>query len=172
MIPNRPTRLEFVRFAAIVAAVAGLLSGSSALGADQRGGRQRDSFSAMSMGRMTRSLNLTDDQAKQIKAIYDSHTADRAARSQAVKSAREALQKATVAVPLNESAIKSAAQAVGQAEGDSALLEARIRASGRRAPEPRSAAEIRELPRERVWPRPSLRVPGKRLTRSFLFSSA
>lgn len=128
MIRNRPTRLEFVRFAAIVAAVAGLLSASSALGADQRGGRQRDSFSAMSMGRMTRSLNLTDDQAKQIQAIYDSHTADRAARWQAVKSAREALQKATVAVPLNESAIKSAAQAVGQAEGDSALLEARIRA--------------------------------------------
>ncbi len=76
---------------------------------------------------MTRSLSLTDDQAKQIKEIYDSHQADRSARSQAIMSAREALQKATVATPLNEQAIKSAAQAVGQAEGDSALLEARTR---------------------------------------------
>lgn len=127
MIRNRPTRLESVRWAAIGAAVAGLLSGSPAAAAAQSGGRQRDSANSVNMARMTRSLGLTDDQAKQIKEIYDGRQADRAARSQAIKSSREALQKATVATPLNEQAIKSAAQAVGQAEGDSALLEARIR---------------------------------------------
>ena len=127
MIRNRPTRLEFARLAAIGVAVAGLLSGSPALGAAQSGGRRRDVGSSVNMARMTRALSLTDDQAKQIKEIYDSRQADRAVRSQAVESAREVLQKATVATPLNEQGIKSAAQAVGQAEGDSALLEARIR---------------------------------------------
>jgi Spy/CpxP family protein refolding chaperone len=82
----------------------------------------------MNMARMTRSLSLTDDQATRIKEIYDGHQADRTARSQAVKSAREALQKATIATPLDEQGIKTAAQALGQTEGDSALLEARIRA--------------------------------------------
>jgi Spy/CpxP family protein refolding chaperone len=126
MIWNRPARPEFVRWAAIGAAAA-LLSGSPALSGAQFGGRERNGDSSANISRMTRSLSLTDDQAKQIKGIYDSHQADRAARSQAIKAAREALQKATVAMPLNEQGIKSAAQAVGQAEGDSALLEARIR---------------------------------------------
>ena len=126
MIRNRPTRFEFVRFAAIVAA--GMLFGGQRPASAQSAGRRHGNFMGTSMARMTRTLSLTDEQAKQIKAIYDGHQADRAARSQAVKSAREALQKATVATPLNEPAIKSAAQGVGQAEGDSALLEAKIRA--------------------------------------------
>ena len=128
MIRNPLSKLDISRLAAIVAVAAGMLLGGQTAASAQAAVGRRDNFTGMSMARMTRALSLTEDQEKQVRAIYDSHKAERAARSQAVKSAREALQKTTLAMPLNEAGIRSAAQAVGQAEGDSALLEAKIRA--------------------------------------------
>ncbi|MGH9441602.1 MAG: Spy/CpxP family protein refolding chaperone [Thermoanaerobaculia bacterium] len=80
------------------------------------------------LGRLARTLDLTDDQATQIKKIDDSHQAEKTSRSAALEAAREALRKATLVSPLDEAGIRTAARALGQAEGDSALLDAKIRA--------------------------------------------
>ena len=50
------------------------------------------------------------------------------AQFQALKSARQTLRQATLANPVDEGAIRGAAQALGQAEGDAALLRAQVHA--------------------------------------------
>ena len=80
------------------------------------------------VNRMTRRLNLSEAQAQQVQQILDQHQAQMTAQFQALKSAREALRQATLANPVNEGAIRSAAQALAQAEGDAALLRAQVHA--------------------------------------------
>lgn len=77
---------------------------------------------------MAQRLNLTDAQSQQIRQILDSRQAQMAAQFQTLKSARQALHQATITTPVNEGAIRNAAQALAQAEGDAALLHAQIRA--------------------------------------------
>lgn len=78
--------------------------------------------------RMTRKLDLSDAQAQQVQQILDQHQAQMTAQFQALKNARQALRQATLANPVNEGAIRSAAQALAQAEGDAALLRAQVHA--------------------------------------------
>jgi len=80
------------------------------------------------VGHMTRKLNLSDAQAQQVQQIFDSRQAQMTAQFQALKSARQALHQATLANPVNEGAIRGAAQALAQAEGDAAVLRAQVHA--------------------------------------------
>ena len=80
------------------------------------------------VGRMSRKLNLSDSQAQQVQQIFDSRQAQMTAQFQALKNARQTLREATLANPVNEGAIRGAAQALGQAEGDAAVLRAQIHA--------------------------------------------
>ena len=77
---------------------------------------------------MTRKLALSDAQAQQVQQIFGSRQAQMTAQFQALKSAHQALRQATMASPVDESAIRGAAQALAQAEGDAALLRAQIHA--------------------------------------------
>ena len=123
------SKFRFVRFAAAALAVAGVFSAGRARADGAQQGQSRDArSSAMSVSRITRALALTDEQAEKVKAIYESRKAERSARSQNLRSAHESLQKVTNAIPSDEQAIRNAAQALGQAEAESALLEAKIRA--------------------------------------------
>ena len=73
-----------------------------------------------------RSLNLTDAQKAQIKTIVDSHQDDMKGIADRMIPARQALQAAIVANPVNESVIREAASAVGAVEADAAVLRARV----------------------------------------------
>jgi len=77
---------------------------------------------------MAQRLNLTDAQTQQVKQILDGRQAQMTSQFQALKSARQALHQATMAAPVNEGAIRNAAQALAQEEGDAALLHAQIHA--------------------------------------------
>ena len=86
-------------------------------------------FSAEKMvDHMARRLSLTDAQTQQVKQVLESRQAQMAAQFQALKSARQALHQATMTTPVNEGAIRDAAQALAQAEGDAALLHAQVHA--------------------------------------------
>lgn len=79
-------------------------------------------------GHLTRKLNLSEAQAQQVQQILDARQAQMTAQFQALKNARQALRQATLASPVDEGAIRNAAQALAQAEGDAALLHAQVHA--------------------------------------------
>lgn len=80
------------------------------------------------VGHMASRLNLTDAQTQQVRQIFDAHRDQMTAQFQALRAARQALRQATLATPVDEGAIRNAAQALAQAEGDAALLRAQVRA--------------------------------------------
>lgn len=80
------------------------------------------------LAHLTRHLNLTDAQSQQVKQVLDAHQTEIAAQMQAVKSARETLRQATLASPPDETAIRNAATALGQAAGNAAVLRAQVHA--------------------------------------------
>lgn len=77
---------------------------------------------------MASRLNLTDAQIQQVREIFDAHHDQMKLQFQSLRAARQALRQATLATPVNEGAIRNAAQALAQAEGDAALLRAQVRA--------------------------------------------
>jgi len=77
---------------------------------------------------LTARLGLTDAQSAQITQVLDASQSQMAAQFQALGSARQALRQATLASPVNEGAIRNAAQALAQAQGDAALLRAQVHA--------------------------------------------
>ena len=80
------------------------------------------------LAHLTRRLNLTDAQAQQVKQVLDARQTEIAAQMQAVKSARETLRTTTLASPFDETAIRNAATALGQAAGNAAILHAQVHA--------------------------------------------
>jgi len=80
------------------------------------------------VNRMAQRLNLTDAQVQQVRQILDARHDQMKAQLQALRGARQALHQATLAVPVDEGAIRNAAQALAQAEGDAALMRAQVHA--------------------------------------------
>jgi Spy/CpxP family protein refolding chaperone len=80
------------------------------------------------VNRMAQKLNLSDAQVQQVRQIFDAHHDQMTAQFQALRNARQTLRQATLATPVEEGAIRSAAQALAQAEGDAALLRAQVHA--------------------------------------------
>ena len=78
--------------------------------------------------RMASKLNLSDSQVQQVKAIFAAHSDQMTAQFQALRTARQALLQATQQSPVDEGAIRSAAQTLAQAEGDAAVLRAQVHA--------------------------------------------
>jgi protein CpxP len=75
-----------------------------------------------------RELNLTDAQKEQVKGILEGHKAEFKKIADATQPARQALHEAVTADKFDEAAIRAAAAAVGAAEGDAAVLRARVHA--------------------------------------------
>lgn len=109
-----------------VIAAAGLFAGRLSAGVFH-GGKARGDFAQHLFGRMSRALDLTEDQKSRIKDVLRTHADEIKAQMQASATARRALHDAVMAQTTNESAIRAAAAQVGQAQGDAALLFARVR---------------------------------------------
>jgi Spy/CpxP family protein refolding chaperone len=73
-----------------------------------------------------RALELTDAQREQAKAIMESHREEQKAVREKMMTARKALHEAIAADAFNESAVREAAAQIGAAEGDAAVLQAKI----------------------------------------------
>lgn len=109
-----------------VIAVAGLFAGRLSAGAFPQHGRS--DFGTRVFARISRALDLTDGQKSKIKDVLRSHASEIEAQMKASAAARSALHDAVLAKPTVESAIRAAALQVGQAQGDGAVLLAKIRA--------------------------------------------
>jgi Spy/CpxP family protein refolding chaperone len=73
-----------------------------------------------------RELGLTEAQHEQVKAIMESHRDEQKAVGDKMQAARKALHAAITADAFNEAAIRAAAVEIGAAEGDAAVLQAKI----------------------------------------------
>jgi Spy/CpxP family protein refolding chaperone len=112
--------------AGIVAlAAAGLLAGRLSAGAMP--GRGHRDFALHMFGRMSRALDLSDDQKARIKEILKGHAAEIEAQLKSSGAARRALHQAVLAQPADEAAIRAAARELGSVQGDGAVLFAKIR---------------------------------------------
>jgi Spy/CpxP family protein refolding chaperone len=106
-------------------AVGGLLAGRLSAGAfPQRG---HSEFGPRLFGRIARALDLTDDQKSQIKAILKTHASEIETQMKASAEARRAVHEAVLAQPVDEAAIRAAAQRLGEIHADGAVLFAKIR---------------------------------------------
>jgi Spy/CpxP family protein refolding chaperone len=78
------------------------------------------------MGFVLRDLNLTDAQRDQVEAIVQRHRDEFRTAADKTRQARHALGAASGAGSVDESAIRAAASALGDAEGEMAILRARV----------------------------------------------
>jgi Spy/CpxP family protein refolding chaperone len=112
--------------AGIVAlAVGGLLAGRLSAGAFPQ--RAHSEFGPRLFGRIARALDLSDDQKTQIKTVVKSHASEIETQMKASAAARRAVHEAVFAQPVDEAAIRAAAQKLGQVHADGAVLFAKIR---------------------------------------------
>src|SRR5262249_17914424 len=88
----------------------------------------RGDFATRVFTRISSSLDLSDDQVGKVKDILRNHAPEIRAQLQASASARETLHAAMIAQPLDESAVRAAAQKAGETQAHGALLFARLRA--------------------------------------------
>jgi|SRR5215472_12011279 len=114
-----------VTTAALAIAIVGLLAGR--VSAQAFRGRAHGDFPQRIFARMSQELNLTDDQKSRIKDVLRSHADEIKAQMQASSTARRSLHDAVMAHPADENAIRAAAAQLGQAQGDGAVLFARVR---------------------------------------------
>ncbi|MCA1580122.1 MAG: Spy/CpxP family protein refolding chaperone [Acidobacteria bacterium] len=106
-------------------AAAGLFAGR--VSADAFPHKGRGDFAPRMFARMSRFLELTDDQQAQIKAVLKAHAAEIEVQMAAKRTARQALRQAMLAQPVDEAAIRARAEEGGKVEADGAVLFARIR---------------------------------------------
>jgi Spy/CpxP family protein refolding chaperone len=114
------------KMAGALAAGLALLAASAVSRSSEAAGRELSSERMVT--HMARRLDLTDAQTQQIRRIFDARQAEMKTQFQALRAARQALRQATLATPVNEGAIRNAAQALAQAEGDAAVLRAQVHA--------------------------------------------
>jgi len=124
MTPNGSVKAQAIRRSLARLAVAGVICASQAFASPAAAQPSSDKM----LSHMAARLNLSDAQTQQVKQIFDSRQAQMATTFQALRSARQSLQQATKTTPVNEGAIRNAAQALAQAEGDLALLHAQVHA--------------------------------------------
>ena len=131
MIRSTITKFITTRGAAVGVIVGAILLvgqlGSRVLASPAGAGAHPFSTDRM-VAHMTWKLGLSDTQAEQVKQVLDSRQTQIKAQFQTLKSARQALRQATLASPVDEGAIRAAAQTLAQAEGDAAFLRAQIHA--------------------------------------------
>lgn len=85
-----------------------------------RGARHR-------LGELVKDLNLTDDQKQQIAKVLKSHKGEILPLVKQVRDDRRALRTAVRAEPIDEKAIRAAAEKLGKDLGDAAVMRAKIR---------------------------------------------
>ncbi len=96
---------------------------------------------------LLRRLDLTDEQAKQIKEIQTANKEKRQAAQKALAEAKNALNEAVVK-GANEAALRDAATAVGKSIGDAAVLRANTTASVKKILTEEQRTKLEELRKE------------------------
>ena len=107
-------------------AVAGLFAGRMSANAFTPS-HSRGDFATRVFTRISADLDLSDDQIGRIKDVLRAHASEIKDQLQASGQARQALHALMVAQPVDESAVRAAAQQVGQTQASGALLFAKIR---------------------------------------------
>lgn len=108
-----------------VLAAGGLLAGRLSAGAFPRGGHSE--FGPRLFGRIARTLDLSDEQKARVKTILKSHASEIETQMKASAAARHAVHEAVLSQPVDEAAIRAAAQWMGEVHADGAVLFAKIR---------------------------------------------
>lgn len=93
-------------------------------------------------------LDLSTAQVQELKTILRSHAPELEAEATALLAARDRLFAAVHANPADERAIRSAASAVGAAEGNLAVTRAHVVAEARGVLTPEQQAEAQEMAQE------------------------
>ena len=106
-------------------AVGGLLAGRMSAGAFPRRGHLE--FGPRLFGHIARSLDLTDDQKSRIKTVLKAHASEIETQLKASAAARQAVHEAVLAQPVDEAAIRSASQRLGEVHADGAVLFAKVK---------------------------------------------
>ena len=106
--------------------IAGMLAGGAAFAQGPRGGGAGRGGRGLAGGLPLQSLNLTQAQQDLIRDIRErSGDAVRQAQTR-LRDAQQTLAKAAEALPVNEAQIRTAALAVGEAEAEVAIQQARV----------------------------------------------
>jgi protein CpxP len=142
---------------AVVLAVAGTFATGSVLHA-QRAHEGFGGFGGFGPGgfghrpglAMLRQLDLTDQQRQQVRTIMQSHKADFQQIHQRIRAAFDAQHAAANATPADEATIRAKATEVGAAEGDLAVLMARVRAEVFQILTPDQQAKAQQLQQQRA----------------------
>lgn len=95
-------------------------------------------------------LGLTDQQREQIRALYEQHKTELQAAREAVRTARDAQEKALDAATLDEGAVRAAATQLASAEADMLILNAKIKAEAVQLLTPDQLAKLQERKAERA----------------------
>jgi protein CpxP len=95
--------------------------------------------------RIAQKLDLTPAEIQQIKGIFAQHKQELATDLAAVKSAREQQFEAIHADTFAETAVRTAAAAVGQADANLAVTQAKIFGEVRQVLTPEQQAKLKEL---------------------------
>jgi len=120
-------RKSVILVAAVAAiAVAGLFAGR--LSADAFSHGDRSDGAQRMFAHVSDSLGLTDDQKTRVKEVLRSHASEIEGQITITSAARQALQDAVAAKPFDEAAVRSRALDLGRAQGDNAVLRAKVRA--------------------------------------------
>lgn len=90
-------------------------------------------------------LDLTSEQRERIRAIVKSHRQEIVASLQPVVDKRQALRDATLAENANEAAIRAAADELGKAIGDAAVVGSKIKAEVRQVMTPEQREKINKF---------------------------
>lgn len=100
---------------------------------------------------MLRGVDLTDQQREQIRGIVGQHKEEFKAVREKLRAARDAQRTASEATPFDENGIRTAATALGAAEGDLAVLTARVRSEALQVltPEQQTALQTRKAEMEK-----------------------
>jgi Spy/CpxP family protein refolding chaperone len=108
-------------------AIGGLLAGRLSARAFPQDHAHGD-FAPRLFAQVSQALELTDDQKVKIKDVLRTHSDEIKTQMRSWGSARRALRDSIIAMPTDETAIRTAAQQAGQVQAEGALLFARIRA--------------------------------------------
>jgi protein CpxP len=140
-----------LRVYALIVVLAGALATGVAFAQDQKtaGRRGGDGARAAGIGGRAgaglalRGVNLTDAQQQQIRALMEQHREQNRAWSERLQTAVEAQRKAAEANPVDEQAIRLAAQNVAEAQAEVMIAQAKLRSAvfALLTPEQRAQAE-------------------------------
>jgi len=101
-------------------------------------------------GMELRGLNLTDQQRQQVRTIMDNHKSEFQAVRERIRTAFAAQHAAGAANPPDEATIRAKATEVGAAQGDLAVLMARVRGEVFQILTPDQQAKAQQLQQERA----------------------